>query len=584
MLSKQIFDVFIKHDTLLHPDAVEHIQDQDDPLAYVNELVGSIENFPLVLTMNDLKNIEAKSLRSTRTDVADKTISEPDVQQSDLENLKTTMTRKSQVEPELAYFGDGRNAEDSTTSRNLAELPGPSMVAGAVMKVNAVKEDMAHSHPGELIHEMTTDDEKSPVDISDQLRDGFEHRFKILSDITGKSTCEGKLADFTQNINHRFRTLRGIISSSHPHFRRTVPLNRVNLNLTYEVYIIGMISEINRTKKDNLILSLEDEMGEVKVFINKDKSELDMRLLVDEVIGVAGDVNTNLGMVMANKIVRPQPPRNRMINHSERDVDAVFISDIHVGSIQFMENEWHNFIRWLNGDYKLTRHYAPDKVRYLVVAGDLVDGIGIYPDQEDELDIKDIYKQYKVLAEHLSGVPDHIKIILAPGNHDAVRQAEPQPALRQEFQKYFDADQTVFVGNPCYLSLEGVEVLLYHGRSFDDIVKFIPEATYTNPILPMKEILYRRHLVPIYGERTPIAPEHSDLLLLNNLPDIFVTGHVHTTGCERYNNIMMINASAWQAQTSYQKTLNFNPDPCKAFLVNLATVRAAEMDFSNPNH
>ncbi|UCH89750.1 MAG: metallophosphoesterase, partial [Thermoplasmata archaeon] len=169
-----------------------------------------------------------------------------------------------------------------------------------------------------------------------------------------------------------------------------------------------------------------------------------------------------------------------------------------------------------------------------------------------------------------------------PGNHDAVRQAEPQPALGLEFQKYFGKN-TVFVGNPCYFALHGVDVLIYHGRSFDDIVKYIPEATYANPILPMKEILLRRHLVPIYGERTPTAPEHHDYLLLDRLPDIFVTGHVHTAGCERFSDMLLINASAWQAQTSFQRTMNFNPDPCKAYIVNLNTIRATELNFSARN-
>jgi DNA polymerase II small subunit len=133
------------------------------------------------------------------------------------------------------------------------------------------------------------------------------------------------------------------------------------------------------------------------------------------------------------------------------------------------------------------------------------------------------------------------------------------------------------------MTIHGVEVLIYHGRSFDDLVKHIPEATYTNPIQPMKEMLLRRHLVPLIGERTPIAPEHRDSLILDRLPDIFVTGHVHTAGCERIYDTILINASSWQAQTSYQKLLNFNPSPCKAYMVNLNSLRHTELDFSVRN-
>jgi DNA polymerase II small subunit len=349
-----------------------------------------------------------------------------------------------------------------------------------------------------------------------------------------------------------------------------------------EVHFIGMITDVNTTKKGNTLVDLEDETGEVKIFINKDEPQLKLKLLNDEVIGVSGETNPKLGMVMTKRIIRPMPPRSRIVNRADDDVEAVFISDIHVGSTEFLENDWNYFVKWLNGSVELPGNVTSEKVRYLVVAGDLVDGIGVYPGQQEELVIPDIFEQYRTLANYISEIRDDIKIILAPGNHDAVRPAEPQPALGEEYQKFFRSG-TMFIGNPSYLSLHGVEILVYHGRSFDDIVKYIPAATYTNPISPMKEMMMRRHLVPIWGERTPIAPEHFDSLLIDRLPDVFVTGHVHTAGCERVNDMLFINASSWQDQTSFQKTLNFNPDPCKAFLVNLHSVRGTELNFKLPN-
>ncbi len=55
------------------------------------------------------------------------------------------------------------------------------------------------------------------------------------------------------------------------------------------------------------------------------------------------------------------------------------------------------------------------KVKYVVVDGDIVDGIGVYPNQDRDLAILDIYAQYKLFFNLISMIPDyiHIFVILA---------------------------------------------------------------------------------------------------------------------------------------------------------------------------
>src|SRR5947199_5998719 len=65
-------------------------------------------------------------------------------------------------------------------------------------------------------------------------------------------------------------------------------------------------------------------------------------------------------------------------------------------------------------------------------------------------------------------------------------------------QKLFDSNG-IFAGNPSLLSLEGVRVLAYHGRSMDDLVSAIPGLSYQRPLDGMKAMLRLRHLAPIYG-------------------------------------------------------------------------------------
>ena len=96
----------------------------------------------------------------------------------------------------------------------------------------------------------------------------------------------------------------------------------------------------------------------------------------------------------------------------------------------------------------------------------------------------------------------------------------------------------------------------------------------------MKELIKRRHLAPIYGGKTRLATENKDYLVIKEVPAIFVTGHVHSCGVDYYKGTLLINPGTWQAQTSYQKMMGFQPDPCRAVAVNLQSLHSETLDFN----
>ena len=69
-------------------------------------------------------------------------------------------------------------------------------------------------------------------------------------------------------------------------------------------------------------------------------------------------------------------------------------------------------------------------------------------------------------------------------------------------------------------------------------------------------------------------------MVIDKIPDIFVTGHVHLAQIGEYRGVTLLNASSWQSQTSYQKMLNFIPDSAKLPIVDLKTGNVTMMDFS----
>lgn len=398
----------------------------------------------------------------------------------------------------------------------------------------------------------------------------------VLSDITGHSTCVGEYMQFVQYFRDRYSRLseiiRGRINARPIESLKGRGFRRGGEKGSEEISIIGMVSDTSTTTNGHRIISLEDPTGSFPVLVRnseKDLFELASRIILDEVIGVTGSVTNDGGLMMASKIIQPDVP-NSALRRTGAKGKVVLISDVHVGSAQFMEDAWLNFLDFLKGDSdsEALKKMAKE-VRYLVVAGDLVDGIGIYPDQEKELTILDVYEQYRKAAEYFWEIPKHIQIIISPGNHDAVRQAEPQPALPERIREHFPPNVT-FVGNPSLVDLDGVSILIYHGRSIDDLVASVPGVSYQEPAGAVLEMIKRRHLAPMYGSRVSISPEKKDYFVIDPVPDIIHTGHVHTLGVQRYKNVLLVNSGTWQAQTEFQKRVNLMPMPAQVPVVDLA--------------
>ena len=118
-----------------------------------------------------------------------------------------------------------------------------------------------------------------------------------------------------------------------------------------------------------------------------------------------------------------------------------------------------------------------------------------------------------------------------------------EPLIQQKF------NSTVHVGNPCRMELSGIDVLSYHGKGIDDMVPRMKNVTYEAPAEAMKEMMKKRHLAPMWGERNALSPEEEDQMTIIKKPDIFVTGHTHAHQQEWYRGTQLIVSSTWQGQS-----------------------------------
>ena len=408
---------------------------------------------------------------------------------------------------------------------------------------------------------------------------------KIHYDITGKSTTEGKMNDITACFSDRLNKIRDMIVKNSKLPRRPTEVSRllreVHRFQGYEnkAVVIGLVNEPRYTKNGHLMWSVEDETGELRCMLykpnndNRDRYQeqiIEAGLMPDDVIGVSGHFNQSGELFIVDDLYFPMKDRHQK-TVSPYGVSVAFISDVHLGSKTFLEAQWHKMANWFHTDP------LAKTIKYLILSGDCVDGVGIYPGQDKELAIPDVYTQYSMFAKLLELLPDWVECVMLPGNHDAVRPAEPQPTFEKDIQQ--DYNTTTFVGNPCDFSLHGVRVLSYHGKSIDDFVAGLKTVTYADPVEAMRQMLRRRHLAPQWGGKTPLSPEPEDGLVINEVPDIFVTGHVHGHACVDFKGTTLVCSSTWQDQTSYQRMLGFQPKPCMLTIVNLASHATVSIPF-----
>ncbi len=400
------------------------------------------------------------------------------------------------------------------------------------------------------------------------------------------------VGDFVAYFNRRFSVLERFLRERQP-LSSPTSINRILSKSEREtVSIIGMVKEIQRTKNKNIIMVIEDTTGEIKVLFSVNKPELinlAKDTVFDEVVGVRGVTGDKI--VFAQELIRPDLPRATFLKKSPDECYAIFLSDIHIGSTYFLEEKFDKFLKWLNSEAGTEEQKTlVSKIRYLFIVGDLVDGVGIYPNQDEELVIKDISAQYEEFVRLLKKVPQHIEIIICPGNHDATRLSEPQPEFGEDFTSSLkELPNTTLVSNPSIINIHksegfsGFNVLLYHGYSFDYYVANVDSIRqsggYNRPDLIMKFLLQRRHLAPSHTSSLYIPDAQKDNLVIESVPDIFVTGHIHKSSVANYRNVTMICGSCWQSTTDFQKKVGHNPEPARVPLINLQTRKARILRF-----
>ena len=562
MSTNKILLKFAKKGINLSPEAYDKVMKSDNPLDFASNLI-----------------VKLKSDKFTSKDlvcVSGETIDEITGVKEELENDNQDTLIKPKEENEKTVDKTPQPAKKVSD----AKAQPPKKVMDEKPKISGNKEveakkpdsiDDLKKQSDEPEHYVNEAIEKASETIKDtkikfkrnEQKTNVKYDFKIIQDTSKKSYTSGELENLISYFKSRYEKLAKILSRR-PDLRNYTKIADIDDGMD-SLSLILMVREIRSSKNGHKIVEFEDDTGNISILFSNKNEELFAeaeKLVRDEVVGVIANKSNDAGFAFGQEIINPGV---LSIPEKEMDFGIVFLSDVHIGSLTFLEDAFQRFIDWINceaGDEDQRR--VAEDVKYLIIGGDIVDGIGVYPNQDKELAIKDITEQYNEAARFLGNIRSDIKIIIAPGNHDASRVAEPQPAVPEEYAKaLYELDNVEFISNPGVVSLDGINVLIYHGRSFDDLVMAIKSFEYEKSDEIMVELLQKRHLAPIYGERTPLASELEDYLVIDEVPDVFHTGHIHINSYKKYKGVHLINSGTFQTQTEFQKIYNINPTPAE---------------------
>ena len=562
MSTNKILLKFAKKGINLSPEAYDKVMKADNPLDFASNLIVKLKSDKF--TSKDLVCVSGETIDEITGVKAEPENDNQDTLIKPKEETEKTVDKTPQPAKKVS------DAKAQPPKKVMDEKPKSSgnkeVEAKKPDSIDDLKKqsDEPEHYVNEAIEKASETIKNTKIKFKrNEQKTNVEYDFKIIQDTSKKSYTSGELENLISYFKSRYEKLAKILSRR-PDLRNYTKIADIDDGMD-SLSLILMVREIRSSKNGHKIVEFEDDTGNISILFSNKNEELFAeaeKLVRDEVVGVIANKSNDAGFAFGQEIINPGV---LSIPEKEMDFGIVFLSDVHIGSLTFLEDAFQRFIDWINceaGDEEQRR--VAEDVKYLIIGGDIVDGIGVYPNQDKELAIKDITEQYNEAARFLGNIRSDIKIIIAPGNHDASRVAEPQPAVPEEYAKaLYELDNVEFISNPGVVSLDGINVLIYHGRSFDDLVMAIKSFEYEKSDEIMVELLQKRHLAPIYGERTPLASELEDYLVIDEVPDVFHTGHIHINSYKKYKGVHLINSGTFQTQTEFQKIYNINPTPAE---------------------
>ena len=333
---KSILKLFSEHGTFVQPDALKYISSKDDPNEFASFLVKNLNEYPLILTVENIKNVEES-------------------------------TKVKEIEAPIDNLLDRKEIQNKI----LSEMYNPDLPTRKILDDeeydDSDKEDQLRLDGEDTEEKLPQTIEIKTVKGWKPLSKEYESEIEILEDITGNSTCEGTTQDFVKLFRDRYNVLRKILRLQRREMINSIPMNRIKKSMS-DVQLIGIVKNVKTTVNGHRLIEIEDETGTATLMALKNNTEtfhIANEVVLDEIIGVVGRISKNGDLIIVKNIVFPDIKVRHNTKQAESPVCAAFLSDIHIGSKMFMEDEFNSFLKWINGGLGNSRQKdVASKIKY----------------------------------------------------------------------------------------------------------------------------------------------------------------------------------------------------------------------------
>jgi DNA polymerase II small subunit len=378
----------------------------------------------------------------------------------------------------------------------------------------------------------------------------------IQQDIPEKTSDKPSIETFRLLFQDRYKQLSNILCNNieEPNILLKRNLLPTEIPSNKRGIIIGMVQDTRVLHTNKFVIQLEDLQDEIItncVMVQDSLSFPEYRdILRDSVIGIDGILpkDFNGGFITAfwgKEIIRPGFS-SKIFKPTSNSYKILFLADFHFGSTFFSRSIFSKLVDFLTlTGLKTTEERVASDIDIIFIVGDLIEGVGRSTEQKDKLIHHSIQAQYSGLTKLLKRIPSDIELLIIPGEHDATQVALPQPAIDQKLAKeLFALPNLKNHGNPLRLSIDTTNFLLFHGQSNETIPDQFQSKT-TNPTIGIQNLLEYRHLCPEYGSSIPLALYNKDYLVISDIPDVFVTGHIHQAFYQEYKGVKIISCGSF---------------------------------------
>ena len=332
MSTNKILLKFAKKGINLSPEAYNTVINAEDPVDFASNLIVKLKS----------DKFTSKDLVSVSGDIVDEIIG---VKKTTDDNTQKTLTQKPKEIIETPQEVEKPSSMDSFKKQS----------------------DIKEKHVNEEILEAseTVKDEKITFKRNEQ-KTNVKYDFKIIQDTSKKSYTSGELENLITYFKSRYEKLSNILQKR-PELRNFTKIADIDESQD-SLSLILMVREIRSSKNGHKIVEFEDDTGTISILFSNKNDELFAeaeKLVKDEVIGVIANKSDDSSFAFGQQIINPGVLR---VPEKEMDFGIVFLSDVHIGSLTFLEDAFSRFIDWINCEYgsEEQRRIAED-VKYLII-------------------------------------------------------------------------------------------------------------------------------------------------------------------------------------------------------------------------